>query len=52
MSEVAEVEYKCSDFYDSGGEAGLIWNDPHVGIAWPIPDPVLSPKDRQTPGST
>ena len=50
LSEVADVLYKCSDVYDSGGEAGLIWNDPHVGITWPIPDPILSPRDRQHQG--
>jgi len=49
-SEVAEVEYKCTDFYDPPSERGLIWNDPAVGIAWPIQDPILSPRDRQHPG--
>ena len=44
-SEVADVEYKCSDVYDPQGEAGLIWNDPGVGIDWPMPTPLLSPKD-------
>jgi dTDP-4-dehydrorhamnose 3,5-epimerase len=48
-SEVAEVEYKCTDFYDPPSERGLIWNDPEVGIAWPIQDPILSPRDRQHP---
>jgi dTDP-4-dehydrorhamnose 3,5-epimerase len=49
-SEVAEVEYKCTDFYDPPSERGLIWNDPEVAIAWPIQDPILSPRDRQHPG--
>jgi dTDP-4-dehydrorhamnose 3,5-epimerase len=44
-SEVADVEYKCSDVYDPQGEAGLIWNDPAVGVDWPIETPLLSPKD-------
>ena len=44
-SEVADVEYKCSDVYDPQGEAGLIWNDPTVGVDWPIETPLLSPKD-------
>lgn len=48
-SEVAEVEYKCTDFYDPPSERGLIWNDPDVGIDWPITDPILSPRDRQHP---
>jgi len=49
-SDVAEVEYKCTDFYDPPSERGLIWNDPEVGIAWPIQDPILSTRDRQHPG--
>ena len=44
-SEVADVEYKCSDVYDPQGEAGLIWNDPAVGVDWPVETPLLSPKD-------
>jgi dTDP-4-dehydrorhamnose 3,5-epimerase len=46
-SEVADVEYKCSDMYDPAGEAGLIWNDPGLGITWPVSQPVLSLKDSQ-----
>jgi dTDP-4-dehydrorhamnose 3,5-epimerase len=49
LSDVADVEYKCSDVYDPGGEAGLLWNDPIVGIHWPIDQPVLSEKDQQNP---
>jgi dTDP-4-dehydrorhamnose 3,5-epimerase len=48
-SEIAEVEYKCTDFYEPAAERGLIWNDPEVGIAWPISDPILSPRDRAHP---
>lgn len=48
-SEVAEVEYKCTDFYDPASERGLIWNDPEVGIEWPIQDPILSLRDREHP---
>ena len=47
ISEVADVEYKCSDIYDAEGEAGLIWNDPGVGVTWPIQHPLLSPKDAR-----
>jgi len=49
VSEQADVEYKCTDFYDPASERGLIWNDPDVGIEWPIADPTLSPRDRQHP---
>ena len=45
-SEVAEFEYKCTDFYEPADELRILWNDPAIGIAWPIPDPVLSDKDR------
>lgn len=47
-SEEAIVEYKCTDFYSPTHERTLVWNDPDVGIAWPLSEgrmPVLSPKD-------
>jgi dTDP-4-dehydrorhamnose 3,5-epimerase len=47
LSDTAEVAYKCSDVYDPGGEAGLIWNDPAVAIDWPIESPTLSARDQQ-----
>jgi dTDP-4-dehydrorhamnose 3,5-epimerase len=49
ISSIAEVEYKCSDFYDPGGEFGVIWNDPEIGIDWPIENPLLSAKDAAAP---
>jgi dTDP-4-dehydrorhamnose 3,5-epimerase len=49
LSDIADVEYLCSDFYDPGGEAGLRWDDPFVAIAWPVSAPVLSEKDRRHP---
>jgi dTDP-4-dehydrorhamnose 3,5-epimerase len=48
-SDVAEVEYKCTDFYDPGGELGVRWNDAELGIEWPIQHPLLSPKDAALP---
>jgi dTDP-4-dehydrorhamnose 3,5-epimerase len=45
-SDFAEVEYKCSDVYQAGDELGLAWNDPEVGVAWPVAEPILSDKDR------
>lgn len=47
-SESAEVAYKCTDFYFPEHERTLIWNDPDVGITWPLPGgsmPTLSAKD-------
>ena len=49
VSEVAQVEYKCTDFYHPEAEFSLLWNDPEIGIEWPISDPVLSDKDRDAP---
>lgn len=49
VSEVAEVEYKCTDLYDPGFELGVVWNDPEIGIEWPVDEPVLSPKDAAAP---
>ena len=49
LSEVVNVEYKCTDFYDAPDEIGLAWNDPDVGIEWPIRDPIVSDKDRKLP---
>ena len=47
LSDVAEVEYKCSDFYDRADEIGARWDS--AGIEWPIKDPLLSPKDAALP---
>ena len=38
LSDYAEFAYKCSDFYHPNDEGGLLWNDPEVGIDWPIKD--------------
>jgi len=45
VSETAEVEYKCTDFYYPEDELGLLWNDPDLNITWPTNSPVLSKKD-------
>jgi dTDP-4-dehydrorhamnose 3,5-epimerase len=49
VSAVAQVEYKCTDFYDPAGELGIAWNDPGLAITWPITDPILSPRDTGHP---
>ena len=48
LSDVAEFQYKCSDFYSSEEERGLPWNDPEISIDWPLNgrEPVLSERDR------
>ncbi len=45
LSETAIFSYKCTDYYDPSAESGIIWNDPDIGVDWPINDPVLSTKD-------
>ena len=49
VSPIAQVEYKCTDLYDPAYELGVAWNDPAIGIAWPIAQPVLSARDRHNP---
>lgn len=48
-SDEALVTYKCSDFYAPECEGGIRWSDPHLGIDWPIREPLLSSKDRGYP---
>jgi dTDP-4-dehydrorhamnose 3,5-epimerase len=45
LSDTADVEYKCSEYYDPGGEAGVRWDDPGVAVTWPVAAPILSAKD-------
>ncbi|EIZ0309194.1 dTDP-4-dehydrorhamnose 3,5-epimerase [Vibrio parahaemolyticus] len=49
MSESADFQYKCTDYYDPNDEGGLLWNDPSINIKWPIIDPILSDKDKAQP---
>ena len=46
MSDIADFEYKCTNYYDPNSERCLLWNDPTVNINWPISTPILSDKDR------
>lgn len=47
VSEFADFEYKCTDYYDPQNEGCLLWNDPHLDIKWPVTEPLLSGKDAQ-----
>ncbi|HVS14706.1 MAG TPA: dTDP-4-dehydrorhamnose 3,5-epimerase [Thermoanaerobaculia bacterium] len=45
----AQLQYKCTDFYDPEDEIGIRWDDPELAIDWPIAEPVLSAKDAAAP---
>ena len=49
LSDVAQVEYKCTALYVAPDELGIAWNDPELKIEWPIADPLLSERDRRHP---
>lgn len=52
LSDFADFLYKCTDFYHQSGERAVRWDDPRIGIEWPLPAgaaPVLSPKDAIAP---
>lgn len=49
LSDKADFIYKCSDYYHPEDECGIVWNDPTIGIEWPIQEPLLSPKDAEFP---
>ena len=45
LSDTALFHYKCTDYYAPSCEGGIVWNDPDIGIEWPVKTPVLSAKD-------
>jgi dTDP-4-dehydrorhamnose 3,5-epimerase len=49
ISETADFLYKCTGFYTTGDEYAIRWDDPDIGIDWPIADPILSAKDAIAP---
>jgi dTDP-4-dehydrorhamnose 3,5-epimerase len=46
LSDVAEIQYKCTGIYSSLAESSIRWNDPKIGVDWPVIDPSISEKDR------
>ena len=46
LSDVAEIQYKCTGIYNNKAESGILWNDPEIGVDWPLSDVLLSDKDR------
>lgn len=49
LSEDAEVQYRCSAYYNAATEAGFRWNDPRIGVEWRVSDPILSARDQNSP---
>jgi dTDP-4-dehydrorhamnose 3,5-epimerase len=47
LSDYAEIQYKCTGIYSNKAESGIRWNDPEIGIEWPVQAPELSEKDRK-----
>lgn len=49
LSEEADFFYKCTDYYHPASESGIAWDDPEIGIEWPLSEVELSAKDRENP---
>jgi dTDP-4-dehydrorhamnose 3,5-epimerase len=49
LSDSADLLYKFTAHYDPPSERAIRWDDPEIGIVWPISDPIVSPKDRKAP---
>ncbi len=49
LSEVADFTYKCTDYYHPEDEGGVFWQDPAIGIDWPVAEPLLSDRDKNQP---
>ena len=49
LSDIAEFQYKCDDYYAPQAEAGILWNDPELKIDWKVKEPLISEKDQKNP---
>jgi dTDP-4-dehydrorhamnose 3,5-epimerase len=47
ISDYAEVQYMCTGIYNKNAESGILWNDPKIGIEWPVKKPIVSEKDNK-----
>ncbi len=49
LSESADIAYKCTSLYKAEDDAGIAWNDPDIGVEWPVENPLVSEKDAAAP---
>jgi dTDP-4-dehydrorhamnose 3,5-epimerase len=49
MTDDADLVYKCTSLFDANADRCIVWNDPEIGIEWPLRDPILSEKDAAAP---
>lgn len=49
LGDENEILYKCTEYYFPDDEAGVLWNDPDIGIQWPVTDPLIKPRDAAFP---
>lgn len=47
LSDFVEIQYLCTGIYNGKAESGILWDDPRIGIEWPVKNPILSDKDRK-----
>lgn len=47
LSDSTEIQYKCTGIYNNKAESAISWNDPAIGVEWPVSDPIVSDKDRK-----
>jgi dTDP-4-dehydrorhamnose 3,5-epimerase len=46
LADNTRVQYLCTGSYNGSAESGILWNDPEVGVSWPVRDPLVSARDR------
>jgi dTDP-4-dehydrorhamnose 3,5-epimerase len=49
LTDDCDVLYKCTSLYDAANDRSILWNDPEIGIRWPLKEPLLSAKDAAAP---